>query len=104
MNPELIEPLITKKTKAIIPVHLFGQCCDMDPIMEIAKRHGLKVIEDAAQSIGATYKGQPAGSIGDIGCFSFYPTKNLGGFGDGGMLTTGDGLSLIHISEPTRPY
>ena len=91
MNPELIEPLITKKTKAIIPVHLFGQCCDMDPIMEIAKRHGLKVIEDAAQSIGATYKGQPAGSIGDIGCFSFYPTKNLGGFGDGGMLTTGDG-------------
>ena len=91
MNPELIEPLITRKTKAIIPVHLFGQCCDMDPILDIAKRHGLKVVEDAAQSIGATYKGQPAGSIGDIGCFSFYPTKNLGGFGDGGMLTTGDG-------------
>lgn len=90
MNPELIEPLVTKRTKAIIPVHLFGQCCDMDPIMDIARRHNLKVVEDAAQSIGAMYKGQPAGSIGDIGCFSFYPTKNLGGFGDGGMLTARD--------------
>lgn len=90
MNPALVEELVTKRTKAIIPVHLFGQCCDMDPILDIAKRHGLKVVEDAAQSIGAMYKGQPAGSIGDIGCFSFYPTKNLGGMGDGGMLTTRD--------------
>lgn len=90
MDTNLIEPLVTKRTKAIIPVHLFGQCCDMDPILDIAKRHNLKVVEDAAQSIGAMYKGQPAGSIGDIGCFSFYPTKNLGGFGDGGMLTAGD--------------
>ena len=80
--------LVTDKTKAIIPVHLFGQCADMDPVMEIAKRHGIAVIEDCAQSIGATNGGRAAGSMGDVGCFSFYPTKNLGGFGDGGMLTT----------------
>ena len=85
-----LERLITAKTKAIIPVHLFGQCCDMDPILEIAKQHDLKVIEDCAQSIGATYNGRAAGSMGDVGCFSFYPTKNLGGFGDGGMLTSND--------------
>ncbi len=85
-----LEQLITEKTKAIIPVHLFGQCCDMDPILEIAERHDLKVVEDCAQSIGATYNGRAAGSMGAVGCFSFYPTKNLGGFGDGGMLTTND--------------
>lgn len=85
-----LERLVTAKTKAIIPVHLFGQCCDMDPILEIAKQHSLSVIEDCAQSIGATYNGRAAGSMGDIGCFSFYPTKNLGGFGDGGMLTSND--------------
>lgn len=85
-----IESLITDKTKAIIPVHLFGQCADMDPIMEIARAHNLHVIEDCAQSIGATDFGRPAGSMGSVGCFSFYPTKNLGGFGDGGMLTTND--------------
>ena len=85
-----LERLITPKTKAIIPVHLFGQCCDMDPILEIAQRHNLRVIEDCAQSIGATYNGRAAGSMGDVGCFSFYPTKNLGGFGDGGMLTSND--------------
>jgi len=90
VDVNLVESLITKKTKAIIPVHLFGQCADMTPIMEIAKRHRLHVVEDCAQSIGATYQGEGAGSIGDIGCFSFYPTKNLGGFGDGGMLTTND--------------
>ncbi len=83
-----LESLITPRTKAIIPVHLFGQCCEMDPIMEIAKRHNLEVIEDCAQSIGASDQGRRAGSMGSIGCFSFYPTKNLGGFGDGGMLTT----------------
>jgi dTDP-4-amino-4,6-dideoxygalactose transaminase len=88
LDVEHLESLITEQTKAIIPVHLFGQCADMDPIMEIASRHKLHVIEDCAQSIGATDAGRPAGSIGTIGCFSFYPTKNLGGFGDGGMLTT----------------
>jgi dTDP-4-amino-4,6-dideoxygalactose transaminase len=88
INPELIEKKITKKTKAIMPVHLYGQCADMDPIMAIAEKHGLKVIEDNAQAIGATYKGRKSGSIGDIGCLSFFPSKNLGGFGDGGMVVT----------------
>ncbi len=83
-----IKEAITDKTRAIIPVHLFGQCCDMDPITEIAKEYNLVVIEDAAQAIGAKYKGRRAGSLGDIGCFSFFPSKNLGGFGDGGMITT----------------
>jgi len=82
-----IESAVTKKTKAIMPVHLFGQIADMDPIMQIARDHGLKVIEDAAQAIGAEYKGRRAGSIGDFGCFSFYPSKNLGGCGDGGMIS-----------------
>ncbi len=85
-----LESVITAKTCAIIPVHLFGQCCEMDPILEIAKQKNLKVIEDCAQSIGASDQGRRAGSMGVVGCFSFYPTKNLGGFGDGGMLTTND--------------
>lgn len=88
--PEKIEAAITKRTRALMPVHLFGQMAEMDSIMEIARRHNLPVIEDAAQAIGAEYKGRRAGSIGDLGCFSFYPTKNLGGFGDGGMVTTND--------------
>lgn len=88
IDPKLIEKSITSKTKVIVPVHLFGQMADMDPIMEIARKHKLKVIEDAAQAIGAEYKGKPAGSIGDIGCFSFFPSKNLGGSGDGGMIIT----------------
>jgi dTDP-4-amino-4,6-dideoxygalactose transaminase len=90
MDPELVEAAITRATRAIIPVHLFGQCADMDSICEIAQREGLGVVEDAAQAIGAKHQGRPAGGWGDIGCFSFYPTKNLGGVGDGGMLTTGD--------------
>ncbi|HMS63869.1 MAG TPA: DegT/DnrJ/EryC1/StrS family aminotransferase [Ignavibacteria bacterium] len=91
MDPAKLKSLITKKTKAIVPVHLYGQSCDMDPIMEIATEHGLKVIEDAAQSIGTQYKdGRKVGNIGDIGCFSFYPSKNLGCFGDGGLVTTND--------------
>jgi len=90
MNPELIEPAVSEKTKAIIPVHLFGQMADMDPIMELAEKHGLAVIEDAAQSITATYKGRKAGSIGTAGCLSFFPSKNLGGVGDGGMIVTND--------------
>ncbi len=90
IDPAAIESAITPKTKAIVPVHLFGQVADMDPIMEIAGKHGLKVIEDAAQAIGAEYKGRKAGSIGDFGCFSFFPSKNLGAGGDGGMIVTGD--------------
>lgn len=90
IDPLQIERAITPRTKAIIPVHLFGQVCDMDPIMEIARKHGLTVIEDAAQAISATYKGRKAGSIGSVGCFSFFPSKNLGGAGDGGMLVTND--------------
>jgi len=88
IDPNKIEAAIAKKTRAIIPVHLFGQCADMDPIMEIAKKYNLFVIEDAAQSIGAEYKGRKAGSMGDIGIFSFFPSKNLGGYGDGGMVVT----------------
>jgi dTDP-4-amino-4,6-dideoxygalactose transaminase len=90
IDPAGIETAITPRTKAIMPVHLFGQMADMDPIMAIAERHGLIVIEDAAQAIGAEYKGRRAGSIGHLGCFSFFPSKNLGGFGDGGMVTTND--------------
>jgi dTDP-4-amino-4,6-dideoxygalactose transaminase len=88
--PELVEKAVTPRTKAILPVHLFGQCAEMEPLVQIAHRHGLKVIEDAAQAIGAEENGQRAGSFGDIGCFSFYPTKNLGAYGDGGMITTND--------------
>src|SRR5271165_2924105 len=90
INPARIEAAVTPKTKAILPVHLFGQMCDMDPIMEIADHHGIPVIEDAAQAISATYKGRKAGSIGAIGCFSFFPSKNLGGAGDGGMCVTNE--------------
>ncbi len=99
IDPELIAAAITSKTKAIIPVHLFGQVADMDPIMEIAGHHGIKVVEDAAQAIGARYKDRPAGSIGDYGCFSFYPSKNLGAGGDGGMITTNtdENIELLRI-------
>jgi len=90
INPALIEKAITPRTKAIMPVHLFGQMADMDPIMAIAERYGLAVIEDAAQSISSTYKGRKAGSIGTAGCFSFFPSKNLGAAGDGGMVVTND--------------
>ena len=90
IDPALIEEKITEKTRAIIPVHLFGQIAQMKPIMEIAERHDLAVIEDAAQSIGATQNGKKCGNFGLCGCFSFYPTKNLGGFGDGGLVTTND--------------
>lgn len=90
MDVNLIEKAITKKTKAIIPVHLDGRMCDMERIMEIAKKHNLFVIEDAAQAIGAKFKGKPAGSFGITSCFSFYPAKILGSFGDGGMIVTSD--------------
>ncbi|MCR5251983.1 MAG: DegT/DnrJ/EryC1/StrS family aminotransferase [Lachnospiraceae bacterium] len=90
IDPGKIEEAISDKTKAILPVHIFGAPCDMDSILRIAKDHGLRVIEDDAQAIGSEYKGHKAGTIGDVGCFSFYPTKNLGGAGDGGMVTTND--------------
>jgi len=90
MNPELIEAAITPKTRAIIPVHLFGQMADMDPIMEIARKYELFVIEDACQAHGSEYKGEKAGSIGDAGAFSFYPGKNLGAYGEAGAMVTND--------------
>ncbi|MBO5435976.1 DegT/DnrJ/EryC1/StrS family aminotransferase [bacterium] len=90
IDPAKIEAAITPKTKAIIPVHLYGQACDMDAIMDIAKRHNLRVIEDCCQAIGATYKGKMVGTFGEIGCFSFYPTKNLGTMGDGGLCSVND--------------
>jgi dTDP-4-amino-4,6-dideoxygalactose transaminase len=90
IDPALIEAAVTPRTKAIIPVHLYGQSADMDAIRQIVQRHGLRIVEDCAQSAGAVYRGRRLGSIGDIGCFSFYPTKNLGAVGDGGMVVTSD--------------
>ena len=109
INPELIEAKITERTKAIMPVHLYGQMADMEAIMEIAERRGLVVIEDAAQAIGAEHKGQRAGSIGHFGCFSFFPSKNLGGAGDGGMVVTNDEqraerLKCLRVHGGERKY
>ena len=107
IDPDLIEGSITARTKAIIPVHLFGQCADMDWINEIARRRNLPVVEDAAQAIGALYGGRPAGSLGTLGAFSFFPTKNLGAYGDGGVITTNDrdlfeklSILRVHGSQP----
>jgi dTDP-4-amino-4,6-dideoxygalactose transaminase len=107
IDPGQIEKKISPKTQAIMPVHLFGQCADMDPIMGLAKKHNLKVVEDAAQAIGAEYKERKAGAIGDFGCFSFFPSKNLGGAGDGGMVITNDPdmaemvrILRVHGSKP----
>ena len=97
MNPALIEPVITPRTKAIVPVHLYGQSCDMDAIMEIARRHGLKVVEDAAQAHGGKWRGQRVGSIGDAATFSFYPGKNLGAFGDAGAVVSQDEALIERI-------
>ena len=104
-----IEEKITPNTKAIIVVHLFGQSADMDEIMLIAKKHNLKVVEDSAQAFGAKYKGKPVGAIGDCGCFSFYPSKNLGAYGDGGMLITDNEdvaakTRLLRNHGTTGPY
>ncbi|HLL16882.1 MAG TPA: DegT/DnrJ/EryC1/StrS family aminotransferase [Pyrinomonadaceae bacterium] len=90
LDPALVESAINARTRAIMPVHLYGQCADMDALLEVAARHALPVIEDAAQAIGAEDSGRRAGSLGRIGCFSFYPTKNLGAAGDAGLLTTND--------------
>jgi len=103
IEPAQIEAAITDRTRAIIPVHLFGQMADMDPIMDIARRHDLIVIEDAAQAIGAEYRGRRAGSIGHFGCFSFFPSKNLGAFGDGGLITTND-PELAHRARLLRNH
>ena len=108
IDPSLIEKNITAKTKAIIPVHLYGQSADMEPIMKLAKKHKLYVIEDGAQAISAQYKdGKIAGTIGDIGCYSFFPSKNLGCFGDGGLVVTNDEklahslkIKRVHGGEP----
>jgi len=105
--PDKIEGKITPKTKAIMPVHLFGQCADMDPIIKVAKKHKLKVVEDAAQAIGSEYRGKKAGNLSDFGCFSFFPSKNLGAAGDGGMVVTNDPdmadlvrILRVHGSKP----
>jgi len=90
LDPDKLRGAMTPRTKAIIPVHLFGQSADMDPILEVARRAGVPVVEDAAQAIGGSYKSRPVGGLGDIGCFSFFPSKNLGAFGDAGLLTTND--------------
>ncbi|WP_068778813.1 DegT/DnrJ/EryC1/StrS family aminotransferase [Paenibacillus sp. GM2] len=90
MDTNLLQAALTEKTKAIIPVHLFGQSADMDPIMELARLHHLKVIEDVAQAFGGEYKGRKVGTIGDMGCYSFFPSKNLGAYGDGGLVATND--------------
>jgi dTDP-4-amino-4,6-dideoxygalactose transaminase len=92
IDPQLIEPAITNKTKAIVPVHLTGRAADMDPIMEIAKKHDLSIVEDAAQAIGARYKGKRVGSFGIAGCFSLHPLKNLHIHGDGGVITTNESV------------
>lgn len=109
LNPDLIEKAITRRTKAILPVHLFGLTAEMTHIMDLARRHNLAVIEDAAQALGAQYRGTMAGNIGTIGCFSFFPSKNLGGAGDGGMLTTNDSgladkLRVLRVHGSRRKY
>lgn len=103
MEPSGIEAKMTERTRAIIPVHLFGQAADMGPILEIARRHNLKVIEDACQAHGAEYQGRKVGTFGDAGCFSFYPTKNLGAYGDGGMIITND-ASIAEKARLLRNY
>lgn len=90
INPAAVEAAVTKRTKAIIPVHLYGQAADMDPLIALARKHELKIVEDAAQAHGAQYKGRSCGALGDVGCFSFYPGKNLGAYGDGGAVVSDD--------------
>jgi dTDP-4-amino-4,6-dideoxygalactose transaminase len=107
IDPAKIAAKITNRTRGLMPVHLYGQCAEMDPILDIARKHNLFVIEDAAQAIGAEYKGKRAGSMGTVGCFSFFPSKNLGAFGDGGAVTTNDAdlaekmrVLRVHGSKP----
>ena len=109
LDPALIEKKITPRTKAIIPVHLFGLAADMEPILEVARQHKIALIEDAAQAIGAMYHDKPVGSMGTFGCFSFFPSKNLGGAGDGGLVTTNnpevaDRLKVLRLHGSRRKY
>ncbi|CAG7649075.1 DegT/DnrJ/EryC1/StrS family aminotransferase [Paenibacillus allorhizosphaerae] len=109
LSPEHVERKVTSRTKAIIPVHIFGQPAEMDAFLDIARRRHLYIIEDACQALGATYKGRPVGSIGHIGCVSFFPTKNLGGYGDGGIVLTNDEdmarkVRLLASHGSTRKY
>ncbi len=109
MDPARADEAVTPATRAVIPVHLYGQCAALEPILALAKAHGLAVIEDAAQALGALYQDRPAGSWGDVGCYSFYPTKNLGGAGDGGMLCTqrdelADRLQLLRVHGMRQRY
>jgi dTDP-4-amino-4,6-dideoxygalactose transaminase len=109
MDPRKIEAKITKKTRAIIPVHLFGHPAEMDPILEMARKYHLKVIEDCAQAFGAVYRGKKVGTLGDCGCFSFFPSKNLAGYGDGGMVITqnqemGQSIKMLRNHGSTVKY
>ena len=109
LNPDLIEKKVNKRTKAILPVHLYGLCADMDPILRIAKKYNIKILEDCAQAIGSTYHGKKAGAIGDAGAMSFFPSKNLGGFGDGGMVVTNstsiaDKIRLLRAHGSKKRY
>jgi dTDP-4-amino-4,6-dideoxygalactose transaminase len=97
LDPGAVAAAITPRTRAIIPVHLFGLCADMDPLLDVARRAEVPVVEDACQAIGATYRGRQAGTMGAVGCFSFFPSKNLGGFGDGGLVTTNDDALAARI-------
>lgn len=103
MDVDKVEAAITERTRAIVPVHLYGQCVDMDPLLAIARKHGLKVLEDVAQAQGATYKGRLAGSMGDASTYSFYPTKILGGYGDGGMILCRD-EAVLKLARSIRYY
>jgi dTDP-4-amino-4,6-dideoxygalactose transaminase len=102
LDPALLEAAVTPRTRVILPVHLYGQPCEMDPILDIAHRHGLRVVEDCAQAIGATYRGRKVGSMGDLGCLSFFPSKNLGCFGDGGMVVSNDAEAAAHVEMLRR--
>jgi dTDP-4-amino-4,6-dideoxygalactose transaminase len=109
LDPNCVEKVINARTRCIIPVHIFGQTADLDPLLDLAEKHGAALIEDACQAIGASYKGRMAGSLGQTGCFSFYPTKNLGGYGDGGMVVTGDDVladrvRLLRVHGSRRRY
>jgi dTDP-4-amino-4,6-dideoxygalactose transaminase len=103
LDPRLIERAITARTRAILPVHLFGRPCAMDPIMELAARHDLRVVEDCAQSLGARHRGRQTGTFGQMGCFSFFPSKNLGAYGDGGLMAT-DGDDLAQAARMLRAH
>jgi dTDP-4-amino-4,6-dideoxygalactose transaminase len=109
LDPKAVEAAITPNTKAIIPVHIFGRACDMDALMALADRHGLKVVEDCAQSFGSTWKGKQTGTIGDIGCYSFFPSKNLGAYGDGGLMVTNDDdlaatMKMLRVHGSRKKY